>query len=145
MKAIAENRRVRFDYEILEKFDAGIELTGHEVKSIKSGYANLTGSYVAMRNGEARILGMKVSSFQPQNAPADYDPERTKKLLLTKKEINYLTGKLQENLTFVPLRLYTKRGLVKIEMGLGRGRKKKDKREYLKKREAKREMRKFIK
>ena len=145
MKAIAENRRVRFDYEILEKFDAGIELTGHEVKSIKSGYANLTGSYVVMRDDGPRILGMNISSFQPKNAPADYDPERTKKLLLTKKEINYLTGKLQENLTLVPLRLYTKRGLVKIELGLGRGRKKKDKREYLKKREAKREMGEFIK
>lgn len=144
MKAIAENRRVRFDYEILEKFDAGIELTGHEVKSIKSGYANLTGSYVVMRDGGPSILGMKVSSFQPKNAPADYDSERTKKLLLTKKEINYLTGKLQENLTLVPMRLYTKRGLVKIELGLGRGRKKKDKREYLKKREAKREMGKYF-
>ena len=144
MKAIAENRRVRFDYKILEKFDAGIELTGHEVKSIKSGYANLTGSYVVMRDSAPHILGMKVSSFQPKNAPADYDSERTKKLLLTKKEINYLTGKLQENLTLVPLRLYTKRGLVKIELGLGRGRKKKDKREYLKKREAKREMGRYM-
>ena len=98
-----------------------------------------------MRDDGPHILGMNISSFQPKNAPADYDSERTKKLLLTKKEINYLTGKLQENLTLVPLRLYTKRGLVKIELGLGRGRKKKDKREYLKKREAKREMKEFIK
>lgn len=141
---IAENRRARLDYEILETFEAGIELTGHEAKSAKMGRADLQGSYAVHKNGEIFILGLKISSFQPGNAPADYDPNRSKKLLLNKEEISYLVGKLQENLTLVPLKMYAKRGLVKIELGLGRGRKKKDKREYLKKKEAKREIRKYI-
>ncbi|MBI4033983.1 MAG: SsrA-binding protein SmpB [Candidatus Brennerbacteria bacterium] len=142
MTAIATNRRARFDYEILEKFKAGIELTGHEAKSIKMGRLNISGAHAIARSGELYILGMEVPSFQPKNAPSDYDPKRTKKLLMNRKEINYLTGKLQTNLTLVPLSVYTDRGLVKIELGLGRGRKKKDKRELIKKREMEKEIRK---
>ena len=141
MKVLALNKRAGFDYEILEKLKAGIELTGHEVKSIKMGRINIAGAHAVVRGRELYILGMEVPSFQPGNAPTDYDPMRTKKLLMNREEINYLTGKLQANLTLVPLRVYTDRGLIKVELGLGRGRKKKDKRELIKKREAEREIR----
>lgn len=143
MNTITKNKRAVFDYEILEKFKAGIELTGHEVKSVKMGRVNIAGAHAIVRAGELYLVGMEVPSFQPQNAPARYDPKRTKKLLMNRKEINYLVGKLQGPLTLVPLEVYTDRGLVKIELGLGRGRKKKDKRELIKKREAEREIRKF--
>jgi SsrA-binding protein len=143
MKTISINKRAGFDYEILEKFKAGVELTGHEAKSIKMGRINLAGAHAIVRDGELYILGMEVPSFQPKNAPEDYDPQRVKKLLMNRKEIKYLTGKLQENLTLVPLRVYTDRGLVKVELGLGRGRKKRDKRELIKKREVEREIGKF--
>lgn len=142
MKVLALNKRAGFDYEILEKFKAGIELTGHEAKSIKMGRVNLAGSHALARNNELYLLGMEVPSFQPKNAPENYDPKRTKKILMNRKEINYLIGKLQTNLTLVPLSAYTERGLVKIELGLGKGRKKKDKRELIKKRETEREIRK---
>ncbi|MFH0712429.1 MAG: SsrA-binding protein SmpB [Candidatus Jorgensenbacteria bacterium] len=141
MKVLALNKRAGFDYEILEKFKAGIELTGHEAKSIKMGRINIAGSHAIIRGGELYVLGMEVPSFQPGNAPTDYDPKRTKKLLMNREEINYLIGKLEANLTLVPLRVYTDRGLVKVELGLGRGRKKKDKRELIKKRETEREIR----
>jgi SsrA-binding protein len=143
MKVLALNKRAGFDYEILEKFKAGIELTGHEVKSIKSGRVSIMGAHAIVRGGELYLLGMEVPSFQPGNMPADYDPKRTKKLLMNREEINYLTGKLEANLTLAPLRVYTDRGLVKVELGLGRGRKKVDKRELIKKRETEREIRKF--
>lgn len=145
MKTLSTNRRARFDYEILEKFKAGIELTGHEAKSIKMGGASIAGAYAVARNGELFLIGMDVPSFQPKNAPPDYDPKRTRKLLLNRWEINELLGKLRTNLTLVPLSVYTDRGLVKIELGLGRGRKKKDKRELIKKRETEREIRRFEK
>ncbi|MEX1014507.1 MAG: SsrA-binding protein SmpB [Candidatus Paceibacterota bacterium] len=143
VKILAENKKIKFDYDISEKFEAGIELTGHEVKSIKMGKADLKGSYGIIRGGEIYIIGLKISSFQPKNAPEDYDSERTKKLLMKNKEINYLVGKLNENLTLVAIKMYSKNGLIKIEMGLGKGRKKKDKREYLKQKEARKEVRKF--
>lgn len=144
MKVIAENKRARFEYEILEKFEAGIVLSGHEAKSAKMGHPNLTGSYGVVRGGEAYVLELDMPSFQPLNVPGDYDSKRTKKLLLTKKEINRLAGKLQEGLTLVPIKMYSKNGLVKVELGLGKGRKKKDKRDYLKKRDTEKEIRKAI-
>jgi len=146
MKEVFENRRARFDYDILETFQAGIVLSGHEAKSVKSGRANLSGSHAIIRDGKASLLNMSIPSFQPENAPADYDPERTKKLLLKKREIKYLTGKLQENLTLVPIKLYCKdNGFLKLELGLGRGKKKHDKRETIKKRETEKEIRRNIK
>ncbi len=141
MKDLSVNKRAYFDYEISEKFSAGIELTGHEVKSLKMGRLSIVGAHAAVRGGELYLIGMDIPSFQPDNAPAGYDPKRTRKMLLTRKEINYLIGKLQMNLTLVPLRVYTDRGLVKIELGLGRRLKKKDKRELIKKREIEREIR----
>lgn len=139
------NRRAWFDYEILEKFAAGIVLSGHEAKSVKMGHADLAGAHAIARGGELFLVGMNIPSFQPKNAPKDYDPERSRKLLLKKDEIAYLFGKLRSGLTLVPLRVYTtKRGLIKIELGLGRNRKKHDKREAIKKRETEREIRRFV-
>ena len=145
MATLAVNKRAFFDYEILEKFKAGVELTGHETKSAKMGRIKIVGAHAIIRGNEAFLIGAEISSFQPKNAPADYDPSRTRRLLLKSEEIKYLLGKTKSGLTLVPLGVFTERGLIKIELGLARGKKKHDKREAIKKREAKREIRKFVK
>jgi len=145
MKVFAENRKAYFNYEILEKFEAGMVLTGQEVKSIKSGRINLAGSYVVLKNSEVYLIGANVPPYQPQNAPTDYDPSQSRKLLLNKKEINYLIGKSAERgLTLVPLKVYTKNRRIKLEFGLGKGKKKFDKRETIKKREVEREIERYL-
>lgn len=142
METIAENRRARFDYEITDKYEAGIELSGQEVKSAKGGQLNLASSYAVPKNGGLMLVNASLPPYQPKNAPANYDPNRSRRLLLHKKEIESLVGKLREkSFSLIPLRAYVKKGFVKIELGLGRSRKKADKREAIKKREAKREMR----
>ena len=141
VKIFAENKKAYFDYEILEKFEAGISLLGQEVKSIKAGKVNLAGSYVILRGEEAFWVGAKVPAYQPKNAPADYEEERAKKLLLKKSEIRELIGKTkQRGLTLMPLKVYTLKRRIKLEFGLAKGKKKADKREALKKHETKREM-----
>jgi len=146
MKLIAKNKRAYFDYEILEKFEAGISLTGQEVKSIKLGRISLKGSYVILKDEEVFLVGCYVPPYQPKNAPPDYNPERARKLLLKKAEIKSLIGKTKiRGLTLVPLRVYTKRSLIKVEIGLAKRKKKVDKRELIKKREAEREIRKILK
>lgn len=144
MKTIAINKRAGFDYEISEKFTAGIVLTGHETKSVKMGHCDIVGARAAIKDNEIYLIGTNIPSFQPLNAPKDYDPTRTRKLLLKKEEIKYLAGKLQSGLTLVPLKIYTNHGFVKVELGLGKIRKKHDKREVIKKREAEREIKKYI-
>ena len=146
MKTIIENKKAFFNYQILEKFEAGVSLIGQEVKSIKSGRINLAGAYVVLKNSEVYLIGANVSPYQPKNAPPDYNPERSRKLLLKKSEIKYLTGKVrQKGLTLVPLRIYTKRGKIKLEFGVVKGKKKVDKRELIKKRETEREMERELK
>lgn len=146
MKALAENKRARSDYHILKTYEAGISLLGHEVKSAKSGRISLKGSYAQIRGGEAWLIGADIQPYQPKNIPASYDAKRTRQLLLTKKEIKELTGKMQEGgLTLVPLRVYSKRRLVKLELGLGRHKRKADKRETIKKRESERDIRRALK
>lgn len=141
MKPLAENKKAYFSYTILEKYDAGISLIGQEVKSIKQGHINLMGSYVVIRGNEAFLLGANVPPYQPKNAPSDYDPQRTRKLLLTKEELKHLIGKTKEKgLTLVPLKVYTLKGNIKLEFGVARGKGKKDKRETIKRRETEREM-----
>lgn len=121
-------------------------LTGQEVKSIKGGRVQLAGSYVVPREQEMFLIGAHIPPYQPNNAPRDYNPERNRKLLLHKKEIRYLLGKARERgLTLVPLKVYTQKRMVKLEFGLARGKKKQDKREFLKKREAKREIERALK
>jgi SsrA-binding protein len=146
MKVLSENKKAYFIYQILEKFEAGISLNGQEVKSIKLGRINLMGSYVVIRNKEVYLIGANVPPYQPKNAPADYDPQRSKKLLLRKKEIDYLFGKSQQKgLTMIPLKVYTNNGKIKLEFGIGRVRKKFDKRETIKKRETEKEMKRELK
>ena len=145
MGTLTVNKRAAFDYEILEKFKAGVELTGHEVKSAKMGRINVSGAHAIIRGNEVFLVGAEVSSFQPKNAPAGYEAGRTKRLLLRKREIKYLFGKTQSGLTLIPLGVFTERGLIKIELGLARGKKKHDKREAIKKREVKKEIRRFVK
>ncbi len=141
MPELAFNRKALFDYEILEKFEAGLVLTGHEVKSAKKGHLTLQGSYVVIRGEEAWLLNASIASFQPKNAPSDYEPLRTRKLLLHKHEIKSLIGQTkQKGLTLVSLRVYTKKAKVKLEFALARGKHKADKREKIIKRETKRDI-----
>ena len=136
MKVLAENKRAFHNYEILERFNAGISLLGQEVKSIRTRGVGLAGSYVIIRQNEVFWVGAKISPYQPKNAPPDYNPERSRKLLLKKSEIKYLIGKSrQKGLTLLPLRVYTKGSKIKLEIGLAKGRRKVDKRERIKKRE----------
>ncbi len=140
------NKRAHFDYEILETYEAGIELAGTEVKSIKTGHMNLTGSFAVIRGKEAYLLNATISPYQAKNVPADYDPLRTRKLLLHKSEIKELIGKsTQKGLTIVPLKVYTKRARIKVLLGLARHKKQGDKRETIKRREVLREIEREIK
>lgn len=146
MTVFSENRKAYHEYEILEKYEAGIVLEGHEVKSVKKGKVSLQGAYVKEKNGEFFLIGATVTPYQPQNINKSYDPQRTRKLLLNKKEINSLIGKSKEKgLTIVPLKLYNKRDLIKLLIALVRPRKKRDKREIIKKREEKRKIGRMLK
>lgn len=141
----SENKKVYYDYEILEKYEAGLVLIGQEVKSIKMGRVNLTGSYVVIRGNEPYLVGAKIPPYQPKNAPENYNPEQSRKLLLNKKEINYLAGRANERgFSLIPLKLYEKNGRVKLEFGLARGKKKYDKKEKIKKRDLERQIKKGL-
>lgn len=137
----AFNRSAGFDYDIREKFSAGLLLSGHEAKSIRRGHLDLSGSYGIIRGGEIFAIGLKIPSFQPKNTPPDYASDRVRKLLFNKKEIAYLSGQMKAGLRLVPLRVFEAHHRLKLELGLGRSRKKKDKREVIKKREIEREIR----
>lgn len=146
MRVFAENKRIFFDYEILETREAGMVLTGQEVKSIKSGKINLAGSFVSPRIKELFLIGCQISPYQPKNAPADYNPERPRKLLLKKEEIRYLIGKIgQKGLTLAPLKVYTKKDKIKLEIAVVKRRKKVNKKELLKKRGTEREIKRELK
>lgn len=146
MKILAENRRAFNDYQILEKIEAGLVLTGQEVKSIKAGRMNLIGSYVVLKDQEPYLIGAKVPPWQPANSPEDYNPQQSRKLLLHKSEIKRLIGKSRERgLTLIPLKVYTKNARIKLEFGIAKGKRKIDKRETIKRREAEREMKRALK
>ena len=143
---LIEHKKARFDYEILEEYEAGLELLGLEVKSLRTRQAKLEGSHIIVRGGEAYVVGMVISPYQPKNTPQGYDPNRTRKLLLTKKEIATLAAfEGQKGLTIVPISVYSKAGKLKMRVGVARGRKKYDKRAVLKKRDTEREMRRTLK
>ncbi|MBN2197611.1 SsrA-binding protein SmpB [Candidatus Wolfebacteria bacterium] len=148
MGIIIENKKAKYDYDVLEKIEAGIELRGFEVKAIKNGKMGLVGSYVIIQNNQAWLLNADISPYQPKNTPTDYDSKRTRKLLLKKSEIKNLIGRIQEKgLTLVPFKVYTKgkTGKIKLEIALSRSRKKVDKRELIKKRDIEREIGRSIK
>ncbi|MBI2623183.1 MAG: SsrA-binding protein SmpB [Candidatus Liptonbacteria bacterium] len=137
---LAENRRARFDYEVLETFEAGVVLKGHEVKSVKAKRMGLAGSRAIIRGGEVYLVGAQIPPYQPLNVPPDYAPDATRKLLLKQDEIKHLVGALREGTTLIPLNAHLKGNLIKIELALARGKKKHDKREAIKKRDSRREM-----
>lgn len=145
-KVVCDNRQARFLYEILETYEAGVQLTGTEVKSIRAGKANLQDGYALLRNGEAWLLNVHISPYTQSSEYFNHDPRRTRKLLLHRKEIRTLIGKVeQQGLTLVPLKMYFKGGLIKVSIALGRGKKLHDKREDLKRRDDQRDMQRAMK
>lgn len=139
------NRKARYDYTFIDVFEAGIVLTGTEIKSIRNGNANLKDSYAIIRNGEVYLLNMHISEYKEGNQ-FNHEEKRTRKLLLHKKEIIKLKSKIDlDNLALVPIKLYFKKGKAKIELALAKGKREIDKRETIKKRQSDIEMRKALK
>lgn len=141
MADLAVNRRAGFDYEILDTYEAGIELAGSEVKSVRSGRAQLAGAFVIIRGGEAWLTNAAIPPYQTANAPAGYDPTRARRLLLHRRELEGLIGTAgKTGLTLVVLRMYTKGPRIKVAFGLARRRKKGDQRERIREREDQRKI-----
>jgi SsrA-binding protein len=141
IKIVADNRQARFLYEILETYEAGIELVGTEVKSIRAGKANLRDGYGLLRNGEIWLLNAHISPHTSTSQYFNHEPTRTRRMLMHKQEIRKLIGKVeQQGLTLVPLKMYLKKGRVKLTIALVRGKKLHDKRDDLKKKDDKRDM-----
>ncbi|MDA8596853.1 SsrA-binding protein SmpB [Candidatus Pacebacteria bacterium] len=146
MSTYIRNRKATFDYELKETYEAGLVLAGYEVKAIKLGRGKLEGAHVVVRGGEAFLVGSSVAPYQPANMPQDYEPERTRKLLLSKKELAELERESEQaGLTIVPIRLYNAGRKLKLEIALARGKKKTDKRETIKKRDNKRAIDRILK
>jgi SsrA-binding protein len=143
-KPIAENRKARHDYHFLERFEAGLVLTGSEVKSLREGRVSLQQSYADVRDGEAWLVGAHIDTYD-QAGIQNHEPERDRKLLLRRRELDSLYGKVREKgLTLVPVRMYFKNGRAKVEIALARGKDVGDKRQTIKEREMKREMERAI-
>ena len=141
-RTVSTNRRARFDYEVLDTVEAGLVLTGMEIKSIREGRANLAHAYARPEDGELWLLGAHIAEYSHSGASDSHDPTRPRKLLLHKEQIRRLTKQVAERgLTIVPLRLYLKRHLAKVELGLARGRKRYDKRRAIVERDREREAR----
>ena len=142
MEMLIQNKKVFLNYEITEKFVAGIELLGFEVKSLKNKLGSLDGSHITIRGGEAYLIASHIPAYQPANTPKNYDPHRHRRLLLTKKEIDALADvESAKGLTIVPISVYNAKGRIKIEIGVAKGKKKYDKRQDLKKKTVDREIR----
>jgi SsrA-binding protein len=144
--SLISNKKAFFNYEIIDKLEAGIELIGLEVKSLRKGQGSLDGSHVTVRGKEAYLVGMQIPPFQSANTPESYNPTRNRRLLLTKKELKELEGvEHQKGLTIVPISVYNKGRKLKVEFGIARGKKRFDKRQTIKKRETDRETRRTLK
>lgn len=142
MTTYIDNRKAHFNYSIEETFEAGIELFGHEVKSVKQGQGSITAAFCIVRGGEAFIIGMHIPPYQKANIDEGYDPDRNRKLLLSKKEIKELTdAEGTKGLTLVPISLYSKGRRIKVSVAIAKGKKTHDKRESIKKRDTDREIR----
>ena len=138
--SIAENRRARFDYQIEERFEAGLVLTGWEIKAIRAGQVQLTDGYVVIRDGELHLIGCRINALRSASTHVQAEPDRTKKLLMHKAEIRRLIGKVeQKGFTLVPLNLHYKGGLVKVDIALAKGKAQHDKRNTEKQRDWERE------
>jgi len=149
MSTLAVNKKAHFDYELLETFEAGLVLTGAEVKSVKAGHVSLKGAYVVKKLAEKLpefyLINATITAYKYAPNP-DYDPNRSRKLLLKKSEINRLVGKTQEKgLTLVPTKIYTKGSFVKLDFAIAKGKKQYDKRESIKKRDVDRQVKRLMK
>lgn len=142
MPTLATNKRARFDYEIIDTLEVGIVLTGQEVKATKNGQAKLQGAFVLIRDDEAWLKNASITRYTHSGKDDNYDPQQDRRLLLHKREIKKWKKKIDaERLTIVPISLYTKAGKIKLEIGLGRGKREFEKRDTIKKRELDREIR----
>jgi len=145
IKIIVQNKKARFDFAIEESYEAGISLLGTEVKSIRNGKINLSDSYADFRNGELFLINCNISQY-PFSHHENHEPLRSRKLLMKKMEMKRLSGKvIERGFTLVPLKVYLKRGYIKIEIGLAKGKKAFDKRETIKKRDQERDIKAYIK
>lgn len=146
MATLIKNKKIRLNYEILEQIEAGIELLGFEVKSLREKHGSLEGSHISIRGNEAYLLSAHIPPYQPSNTPESYDPTRARRLLIHKREIKKLIGmEKQKGLTVVPLSVYTKGRNIKVEIAIVRGKKKYDKREIIKKRDTERDIERELK
>jgi SsrA-binding protein len=144
-KLIAKNKKARFDYEISDRFEAGISLVGSEVKALRLGKANLTDSYAKLKDGEIWLMSCHISPY-PYASYNNHEPLRPRKLLLHKREIRRLAGKINEQgYSLIPLALYFKQGKVKVDLSLAKGKKKHDKRQAIKRRDQEREIERALK
>lgn len=140
------NKKISFNYEVLEKMEAGIELLGLEVKSVRGKHGSLNGAYVSVHGNEIFLVGANIPPYQTNNTPKEYDPYRARKLLISKKEIKEIIGKEKiKGLTIVPVSMYNKGKKIKVEIAIVKGKKKYDKRATIKKREVDREIRRTLK
>ncbi|MEI6396453.1 MAG: SsrA-binding protein SmpB [Candidatus Taylorbacteria bacterium] len=142
MANLVENPKARFNYEIQETLEVGIELVGHEVKALRAKQGSLDGAYIIVRGGEAYAVNIFIPPYQEKNTPGGYEPRRNRRLLLKKEEIATIAG---DDLTIVPISIYNKGGFIKVSVAIVRGKKKYDKRETTKKRETDREVRRVMK
>lgn len=144
--ALVENKKVGFDYSIIEEIEAGLELYGSEVKSLRAGQGSLKGARVVARGGEAYLVGATIPPWQVANAPKGFDPERARRLLLSQKEIAHIaSAEGEKGLTIVPLRVYNKGVKLKLSIAIARGKKKEDKRQSIKQRDDERRMQRSLK
>jgi SsrA-binding protein len=145
-KVFIQNPGVHYHYQILESFEAGIELKGFEVKALREGKGSLKGSYVTIRDNEVYLVNFNIPPYQSKNTPKDYDENRPRKLLLKRKEIKYLIGKIKEKKSIIiPTKIYSKRNLIKVEIALAKALKKYEKREKIKEKEFRRIKERFLK
>ena len=146
MTTYVQHKRARFDFEILDTFEAGISLLGTEVKSVRNGQGKLDGAYVVIRGGEAFLVGASIPAFQKKNVSPSYDAERPRKLLLTQKELAELEQKSEkQGLTIVPIKLYNSKSKLKLEIAIARGKKKHDKRQSIQAHDVKRDVEREVK
>lgn len=141
MPTLIQNRKATFNFEVLDKFEGGLKLTGFETKSLRNGKASLDGSFIISRDSELYLKNAEISPYQPNNIPKGFEPKRLIKILVKKKDIDKLTQKVdKEGLSLIPLSIYTKASKIKIEFALAKGKKKSDKRQTIKQREDEREI-----
>jgi SsrA-binding protein len=150
MPQLAQNKKASFDYELLDKYEAGLVLFGHEVKAVRAGQVSLKGSFISIRTKDGRaelyLIGAQISPFKQAGPLPDYNPLRERKLLLKRQEISQLVGKKQiEGLTLIPLQIYTNHSFLKLEFAVAKGKKQYDKRATIKKREVERSLRSLTK